>query len=130
MWANNGKNQRREVASWWKGSKGYIQGRVWVNGKKISYKFHRWLMEQVLKRPLKKGEDVHHINGVKDDNRLENLELISHSQHSTHSNANRIHMKGYKLNLTDEQRRKRRQHCIEARAIQKARAALEKAGAG
>ena len=40
---------------------------------------HIVVMEQVLGRHLMPGEEVHHINGVRSDNRPENLELWSKS---------------------------------------------------
>lgn len=53
---------------------------------------HRIIMEESLGRKLNRNEVVHHINGNKKDNSLENLELMSLSEHS------KLHHLGLKLN--------------------------------
>jgi hypothetical protein len=51
-----------------------------VDGRQITQ--HREIMEQHLGRPLRQHENVHHKNGQRQDNRIENLELWSSSQPS------------------------------------------------
>lgn len=45
---------------------------------------HRVMMEEKLGRKLSSGEIVHHINGDRTDNRIENLEIMTRAQHCHH----------------------------------------------
>lgn len=75
-----GKNNRDQ---WHKTSHGYIwryaPGDPNASANNYVYQ-HRSVMSEKLGRPLRKNENVHHLNGDRKDNRPENLELWVKSQ--------------------------------------------------
>ena len=60
-----------------------------IDGRYMS--IHRIIAEQKIGRPLELYEVVHHINGDKKDNRPENLEVMTVSEHSRMENIGRKH---------------------------------------
>ena len=87
---NRNKAKRGKRSTNWKGGRitdkwGYIQ--IWMpehpNSKGGGYIHeHRLVMSEKIGRPLVKGENVHHIDGARDNNEPKNLELWTTSQPS------------------------------------------------
>ena len=63
----------------WKTKDGYIRVKYW--GERRSVLEHREVAEAALGRRLLASEVVHHRNGRKDDNRLENLCVMNSREH-------------------------------------------------
>lgn len=84
-------NQSMKTNGNWKGGKtihksGYVMVRTPGHPRSKSnngYVFeHIIIMEEYIGRHLVASENVHHINGIKNDNRIENLELWTRPQPS------------------------------------------------
>lgn len=85
------KSKMRGNKNWnWKGGK-FIDGFGYVHIRRLNYPFaingcvreHRLVIEEARKITLNPWMIVHHINGIKNDNRLENLRVMSKGEHTT-----------------------------------------------
>jgi len=77
--------------NWSKGSGITSDGYVWIyvtDRERNQYKLHRYLMEAKIGRRLKQNEVVHHKDGNKLNNSLENLQLMTRAEH------NQLHFSG------------------------------------
>jgi len=82
---------RREEAGNWKGGKTKVNGYLLTLMPDHPYanstgyvRSHRLVMGEKIGRRLTPKEYVHHINGDKEDNRPENLQIMSPSEHCKH----------------------------------------------
>lgn len=65
-------------------SNGYYSINILIDQKLQTFRVHRLMAEAFIPNPENK-EQVNHINGIKDDNRLENLEWSTRSENALHS---------------------------------------------
>jgi len=67
-------------------NRGYYQVTVGYNGKKKNFKSHRFLYE-CFHGKITDNRVVDHINNIRIDNRLDNLQLITQSENLKKDNA-------------------------------------------
>lgn len=63
--------------------KGYQRVSLWYNGKAHDHRIHRLVAQAFLPNPDNKAE-VNHINGIRNDNRVSNLEWCTGKENSEH----------------------------------------------
>ena len=106
-----GKNLSSSNSPWWKGGKistsgGYVliykPEHPFAQKKGRGYVLeHRLVMEQHLGRFLGKNEVVHHKNGNRSDNLIENLVLMEKGQHIIHHHKGKKLSQKHKKHLSD-----------------------------
>jgi hypothetical protein len=80
-------HKTKKFKKWTKDTNGYMKTKIWVNGKHKNVHQHRLIAEQFIDNTENKKQ-VNHKNGIKHDNRIENLEWVTQSENGKHSFAN------------------------------------------
>ena len=107
QWSETSRFREEKQLSYQLTKDGYPTIKLSKNGNAIRYRIHRLVALCFLENPFGK-EQVNHINGIKTDNRVENLEWATYSENSKHSFDNNLQnprkgVENNKSKLTEQQ---------------------------
>lgn len=81
VWRLKGKQLKKRIES-----HGYLAVVLFSGSKRNSQKIHRLVANAFIDNPYNKNE-VNHINLIKDDNRVENLEWVTRKENMQHASS-------------------------------------------
>lgn len=96
-----GRKYSHQVLLKFETAHGHFRVRLSKNGKGKKYFVHRLVAETFTPNILLKRNKVNHINHIKTDNRIENLEWVSSYENRLAYYIHRLKSLGYKINKPD-----------------------------
>lgn len=83
-WSTKGRYYPESHPYKFKNYKGYIQTYLYKDGKRKTTTIHRLIAQAFIPNPENKDQ-INHKNGIKDDNRIENIEWCNQSENMRHA---------------------------------------------
>ena len=102
-WSGNKYIKREKILALYKNQAGYYTVKLQIKNKRKGFRIHRLIAEAFIPNPNNKPE-VNHINAIRDDNRIENLEWVTHAENMQHA---------WKLGTKNNDTIKRKIKCVE-----------------